>query len=66
MSGFYFGPPARCLPVVWGRELIQGRVPGFDSLHCPPLGAHTSAPLLVSFKENEAGIIPHRVSCLDF
>ena len=35
-------------------------------LHAGPLGAHTSAPLLVSFKENEAMIIAHRVACLEF
>eukprot|EP00966_Prymnesium_polylepis_P074074 1718999-Prymnesium_polylepis.1 len=31
-----------------------------------PLQAHTSAPLLVSLQEDDALIIAHRMSCLDF
>ena len=31
-----------------------------------PTGAHTCAPLLVSLKDNEAEIIAHPLSCLDF
>ena len=45
---------------------IQGGVFCLCRLHPVTLQAHTSAPLLVSFKENEAMIIAHRVACLDF
>jgi hypothetical protein len=48
-----------------GQQYVRG-VLSFVHFHPVPLGAHTSAPLLVSFKDNEAGIIAHLLTCLDF
>jgi hypothetical protein len=45
---------------------VQGGVLSLDRFPPKTLQAHTSAPLLVSLKDNEAMIITHRVSCLDF
>ena len=45
---------------------VQGRVPGFDSFHPKPAGAHTSSPLFVSLQEDKAMIMEQGVACLDF
>ena len=49
-----------------GFDQLQGGVLSSDRFHPKPAGAHTSAPLLVRLQEDEAMIIAHRVSCLDF
>ena len=71
--GAWGAPPyLRTASVVWETPVyadmrrLQGRVPGFDSFHPKPAGAHTSSPLFVSLQEDKAMIMEQGVACLDF